>query len=301
MQQNFITISGEVEQALKNKLPIVALESAVITHGLPKPVNYGLAFEMEQIIRSMGCVPATVAVLDGQIKIGLSNHELKKLSQAEQSIKVSPRNIGIAIQSRIAGGTTVAGTIFAASQAGIEVFATGGIGGVHRNSNFDISADLIVMGQRKMAVVCAGAKAILDIPSTLEVLETFGIPIIGYQTSEFPAFYSRLSGHGVDFHSNSIDEIAQLIRIHWTSGNNTSVLVANPIPSEFERDPKTIESALECALKDAEKSHIHGASSTPFLLQKMNEYTQGKSLDANLALLRHNARVAAELATALKN
>jgi pseudouridine-5'-phosphate glycosidase len=297
---DYFSISKDIEEALKHNLPIVALESAVITHGLPEPINYELAIEMESNVRLNGGIPATIAVMNGRIKIGLSAEELKELSQTNDSIKVSPRNFAIAIHKNINGGTTVAGTILAANQAGIEVFATGGIGGVHRNSNFDISADLPILGQKRMVVVCAGAKAILDIPATLEVLETYGVPVIGYQTSEFPAFYSRKSGFKVDYRANDIQEIAHLIRTHWGCGNNTSILIAVPIPIDFEIDSAVIESALDRALKDAKNNQIHGSEATPFLLKKMNEFTKGKSLQANLALLKNNAKVAAEIAIGLK-
>lgn len=301
MIQTIYSVSSEIQNALKDKLPIIALESAVITHGLPQPVNYELAVELETIVRSNGGVPATIAIMKGQIKVGLSHPEIKELSNSINKIKVSSRNAAIALQKRINGGTTVAATIMAASQVGIDVFATGGIGGVHRNSNFDISADLHLLSQKKMVVICAGAKAILDIPSTLEVLETFGIPVIGYQTSEFPAFYSRKSGYGVDFEAKDIQEITNIVKTHWGSGNNTSILVAVPIPEEFEVIPSVIESALKCALKDAEKDYVHGSAATPYLLEKMNEYTGGQSLQANLALLRNNAKVATEIAIGLKN
>jgi pseudouridine-5'-phosphate glycosidase len=299
MNKDFFSISKEISAAQKNHAPIVALESAVITHGLPRPVNLELAQEMEKIIRSHEGIPSTIAVLNGIIKIGLSPHELHILAYAETTRKISPRDFGIALSKKMTGGTTVAGTIMAASQVGIQVFATGGIGGVHRNSNFDISADLFTLGHEKMIVVCAGAKAILDLPATLEILETYGIPVIGYQTDEFPAFYSSHSGLGVDMRANNIADISSLVKAHWACGNSNSVLIAVPPPREFEIDYLQVETALKNALAEANKMHIHGAATTPYLLQKMNELTGGLSLKANIALLKNNAEVAAKIAIAI--
>ena len=299
MDIEYFSISREINAALQNHTPIVALESAVITHGLPRPVNLELAKDMENIVRSLGGIPATIAVMNGTIKIGLSLLELGKLASANNTRKISPRDFGIALSKKINGGTTVAGTIFAASQIGIQVFATGGIGGVHRNSNFDISADLTTLGHKKMVVVCAGAKAILDLPATLEILETYGIPVIGFQTDEFPAFYSSHSGLGVDIKAESIEDISSLVKAHWACGNSNSVLVTVPPPKEFEIDHVLVEAALQNALEEAKNLNIHGAATTPYLLQKMNELTGGLSLKANLALLKKNAEVAAKIAVAL--
>ena len=299
MNKEYFSISREIKAALQNNTPIVALESAVITHGLPRPVNLELAQEMENIVRFHGGIPATIAVMNGTIKIGLSPLELEKLAFANNTRKISPRDFGIALSKKINGGTTVAGTIFAASQVGIQVFATGGIGGVHRNSNFDISADLTTLGHEKMVVVCAGAKAILDLSATLEILETYGVPVIGFQTDEFPAFYSSHSGLGVDSRADSIKDISSLIKAHWACGNSNSILITVPLPKEFEIEHLQIEAALQKALEEANKNHIHGAATTPYLLQKMNELTSGSSLKANLALLKNNAEVAAKIAIAL--
>jgi pseudouridylate synthase len=298
MNREYFSISDEINTALKNHRPVVALESAVITHGLPRPINLELAQEMENIVRLYGGVPATIALMVGIIKIGLSPSELERLASSKDSRKISPRDFGIALSKKINGGTTVAGTIFAASQIGIRVFATGGIGGVHRNSNFDISADLNMMSHEKMVVVCTGAKAILDLPATLEILETYGIPVIGYQTDEFPAFYSSHSGLNVDIKIESIEEISSLVKAHWACGNLNSVLITVPPPKEFEIDHLLVESALQAALAEANKLHIHGAATTPFLLQKMNELTGGLSLKANLSLLKNNAEIAAKIAVA---
>jgi pseudouridylate synthase len=296
MNREYFSISDEINAALKNHGPVVALESAVITHGLPHPINLELAQEMESIVRLHGGVPATIAVMDGKINIGCSSSELERLATSKISRKISPRDFGIALSKKMDGGTTVAGTIFAASQVGIQVFATGGIGGVHRNSNFDISADLITLSHKRMIVVCAGAKAILDLPATLEVLETYGVPVIGFQTDEFPAFYSSHSGLNVDIRTESIEEISSLVKTHWACGNSNSVLITVPPPKEFEIDHALVESALQKALADANKLYIHGAATTPFLLQKMNELTDGLSLKANLSLLKNNAEIAAKIA-----
>jgi pseudouridylate synthase len=299
MENEFLSISERIEQAIKKKLPIVALESAVITHGLPAPTNYELALELEKIVEKNGAIPATIAAISGRLVIGLSHQEINQLAHSANAIKVSPRNMAVALHSKKEGGTTVAGTIIAASMAGIQVFATGGIGGVHRNSNYDVSADLLALAQHRMVVVCAGAKAILDIPSTLEVLETYGVPVIGYQTSEFPAFYTRTSGLKIDYQADDIHDIAQMGKIHWDLNQNSAVLVTVPIPQKYEIERETIELALEKGIRDAEKDHIHGAETTPYLLKKMGEYTQGKTLLANLALLKNNAEIAAKIAVEL--
>jgi len=296
MDENYFLISPEIQQALKNKKPIVALESAVITHGLPYPVNYELANTMEEIVKSGGGNPATIAIMNGIIKIGMALEEIKALAQTKNPIKVSPRNIAIAVLNGLCGGTTVAGTLQIAAQAGICVFATGGIGGVHLHSQFDVSADLPMLSKTRMVVVCAGAKAILDLPATLEVLETYGVPVIGYQTDEFPAFYSQKSGLGVDYKANDVDEIIKLARIHWECGNNSSILVTVPIPKKFEIQAKTVEAALDFAIRDADQAHLHGSEITPYLLQKMNEYTGGKTLESNLELLKNNAKIATQIA-----
>jgi pseudouridylate synthase len=296
MDRELFSISGEINTALKNREPVVALESAVITHGLPQPINLELAMEMEKTVCLNDAVPATIALMDGKIKIGLSPSELERLASIKESRKISPRDFGIALSKKMNGGTTVAGTIFAASQVGIRVFATGGIGGVHRNSNFDISADLNTMSHEKMIVVCAGAKAILDLPATLEILETYGIPVIGYQTDEFPAFYSSHSGLNVDLRADSIEDISSLVKAHWECGNSNSVLITVPPPKEYEIDPVLVETALKNALAEANNLQIHGAATTPFLLRKMNELTGGLTLKANLSLLKNNAIIAAKIA-----
>lgn len=276
--------------------PVVALESTVITHGLPRPQNYELARDMEKQVRDNGATPATIALLDGKIRIGLSNDELVRLSDSESPLKVSHRDFAAAILNKADGGTTVAGTMFAANMAGIKVFATGGIGGVHKESPFDISTDLHSLAEVPTIVVCAGAKAILDLPATLEYLETMGVPVIGYRTNEFPAFYSRESGLGVSTRLDSAREIAEFAKAHWNLGMRSGILVANPIP-ETDAIPRSVmEPIIARASAEAVKQGVHGQKLTPFLLSLINELTGGKSLKANLALLLNNARLAAEIA-----
>ena len=286
----------DVSNAIARDLPIVALESAVITHGLPRPVNLELALEMEEILRQRDICPATVALINGKIAIGLTTEELVRLSEDESAIKINPRNIGIAISQEFTGGTTVAATLMAAKTAGITVFATGGIGGVHRGNSFDVSADLNALEESPVLVVCAGAKAILDLPATLESLETRGIPVIGYRTDEFPAFYTRESGLKLDYNASSAEMIAAIARAHWQMGSQRAVLVGNPIPAEYALNAQAITKAIEEAVKGAELAGIHGTSLTPYLLARLNQATSGESLKANVALLKNNAILAAEIA-----
>lgn len=289
-------LTPEITRALHMGAPIVALESTVITHGLPHPQNLELARDMEKQVREHGAIPATIALLDGKIRIGLSDTELARLSEADSTLKVSHRDFAAAIVKQADGGTTVAGTMFAANMAGIKVFATGGIGGVHKESAFDISTDLRSLAEIPTVVVCAGAKAILDLPATLEVLETLGVPVVGYGTDEFPAFYSRESGLGVSARLDSPKEIADFAKAHWNLGMKSGILVTNPIP-EAESIPKSkMEPIIAKASAEAIGQGIHGQALTPFLLSRISELTKGKSLKANLALLLNNARLAAEIA-----
>jgi pseudouridine-5'-phosphate glycosidase len=290
------TISPEVRIALDLGAPIVALESTVITHGLPRPQNLELARDMEKQVRDSGAIPATIALLDGQIRIGLSDEELVRLSDADSTLKVSHRDFATAIVKKANGGTTVAGTMFAANMTGIKVFATGGIGGVHKESSFDISTDLRSLAEIPTIVVCAGAKAILDLPATLEYLETMGVPVVGYQTDEFPAFYSRESGLGVSVRLDSAKEIAEFAQAHWNLGMKGGILVTNPIPEAAAISAAKMEPIIAKASAEAIEQGIHGQKLTPFLLGRINELTKGKSLKANLALLLNNARLAAEIA-----
>ena len=296
MKNPNITLTPEIARALNFGTPVVALESTVITHGLPQPQNLELARDMEQQVRDNDATPATVALLDGEIRIGLSDEELVRLSESDFVLKVSHRDFATAILKKKNGGTTVAGTMFAAQLAGIKVFATGGIGGVHKESSFDISTDLRALAEIPMIVVCAGAKAILDLPATLEYLETMGVPVVGYQTDEFPAFYSRESGLNVSVRLDSPKEIADFARAHWDLGMRSAVLVTNPVPeteaiSQVEMEPMILQASAE-----AIEQGIHGQKLTPFLLGRISELTEGKSLRTNLALLLNNARLAARIA-----
>ena len=292
-------IAPEVRIALDLGAPIVALESTVITHGLPRPQNLELARDMEKNVRDSGATPATVALLDGQIRIGLSDEELVRLSDVDSTLKVSHRDFATAIVKKANGGTTVAGTMFAANMAGIKVFATGGIGGVHKESSFDISTDLHALAEIPMIVVCAGAKAILDLPATLEYLETMGVPVVGYQTDEFPAFYSRESGLGVSVRLDNPKEIAEFAQTHWNLGMRSAVLVTNPVPETESISKSEMEPIIAKASAEAIQQGIHGQKLTPFLLSRISELTGGKSLHSNLALLLNNARLAAQIAEAI--
>ena len=289
-------LSPEITRALNLGAPIVALESTVITHGLPHPQNLELARDMEKQIRDNGATPATIALLDGKIRIGLSDQELIRLSESQSTLKVSHRDFATAIVKKADGGTTVAGTMYAANMAGIKVFATGGIGGVHKESAFDISTDLRSLAEIPTIVVCAGAKAILDLPATLEYLETMGVPVIGYQTDEFPAFYSRESGLGVSARLDTPAEIAEFAKAHWNLGMKGGILVTNPIPEKDAISAAKMEPMIAQASAEAIEQGIHGQKLTPFLLGRISELTKGKSLKANLALLLNNARLAAEIA-----
>ena len=280
-------------------VPAVALESTVLTHGLPRPQNLQLARDMERTVRDGGAIPATIGFLDGNLHIGLNDTELERLANEDNVLKVGPRDYATVIAKKLCGGTTVAGTMLACKHANIKVFATGGIGGVHRESNFDISADLQALANIPMIVVCAGAKAILDLHATLEYLETMNVPVIGYGTDEFPAFYSRESGLDVSVRLDTPQEICEFAKAHWRSGLQSAVLVANPIP-ETEAIPKSkMEPYIESANREAREQGVHGKNVTPFLLRRINELTNGKSMQANLALLLNNARLAAKLAIAL--
>jgi len=279
--------------------PIVALESTVITHGLPHPENFALAKDMENIVRENGATPATIAILDGKIHIGLSDAELEALAREKGTRKISLRDFGIALAKGLSGGTTVASTLFVSDLAGIKVFATGGIGGVHRGNPFDVSADLTQLGKSPVVVVCSGAKAILDLRATREVLETRGVPVVGYQTDEFPAFYARSSGLMVDARVDTPEEVAQIALETWEAGINAAVLLVVPPPEDSGMSQNEMEVAIQEALADAEAQNIHGSAITPFLLNRVSELTQGDSLSANLALLKNNAQVAAKVANAI--
>lgn len=292
--------SSDVSRAMRANLPIVALESTVITHGLPRPQNLELAQNMERAVRDEGATPATIAFLDGYLHIGLSSAELERLANEKETYKVGPRDFATVITNEACGGTTVAGTMLACKHAGIKVFATGGIGGVHRESSFDISADLQALATIPMIVVCAGAKAILDLPATLEYLETMNVPVVGYGTDDFPAFFSRESGLDVSAQIDTPEDIVEFAREHWKTGLQSAVLVANPLPAGEAIPKSEMEPIIEKASKEAREEGIHGKEVTPFLLQRINELTKGKSMRANLALLLNNARLAARIARALR-
>lgn len=283
--------------------PLLALESTVIAHGLPYPQNLETARALERVAREHGAEPRTIAIIGGEIKIGLRDEELKYLAQAKNVLKLSRRDIAVAIAQKRDGATTVSATMYLAHRAGIHVFATGGIGGVHRAigsaQSWDVSADLLELAQTPVAVVCAGAKAILDIPATLEFLETHGVPVIGYQTDDFPAFYSRSSGVRAQTCVDSAEEAARVIKTHWDLGFTSGVLIGVPIPREYETPRQVIEPFIEHALREAEEQKIVGSAVTPFLLKRIAELTQGKSVDTNVALLKNNVAVAAEIAKAL--
>lgn len=293
-------LTDEVARARAAGKPIVALESTVITHGLPWPENLELASNMEKIVRENGAVPATMAFIEGQAKVGLEAEELTVLAQADHVRKVSVRDIGAVVAERGIGGTTVAATMFMAEKQGIRVFATGGIGGVHRNSPFDISTDLTQLSRCPVLVVCAGAKAILDIPATAEYLETQGVPVIGYQTDAFPAFYSIDSGLKVGIRADSPEEVAAIAEAHWNIGLTSGILLVVPPPAEYALPNEMVEKWIEKALKRAEKDGIHGNEVTPYLLAEVKAISGGESMQANLALLLNNARVAAQVAVQLK-
>ena len=290
--------SSEVKRAMNISLPIVALESTVLTHGLPRPHNLQLAHDMERAVREQGATPATIGFLDGHLHIGLSEAGLDRLANEREVYKVGPRDFAAVSVNEACGGTTVAGTMFACKKANIKVFATGGIGGVHRETSFDVSADLQALANIPMLVVCAGAKAILDLPATLEYLETMSVPVVGFGTDEFPSFYSRESGLAVSVRLDTPQDIVEFANEHWKTGLQSAVLVANPVPLSEAIPASDLEPILKQASWDAREKKIQGKELTPFLLQRINELTKGRSMQANLALLLNNARLAAQIAKA---
>ena len=298
MLKNFIEYSQEVLEAKKLNKPIVALESTIISHGMPYPQNVQTAKEVEEIIRQNGAVPATTAIINGKIKIGLSEEELEFLGTSKDVEKASRRDFAYLVAQKKNGGTTVAATMICAQLAGIEVFVTGGIGGVHREAEttMDISADLQELAQTNVAVVCAGAKSILDIGLTLEYLETFGVPVVGYKTDVLPAFYTRTSPFNVNFRMDQPEEVAEMIRTKWDLGLNGGVLITNPIPEADAMDEAFITNIIEEAVKEAKENNVTGKNVTPFVLGKVKELTEGTSLVANIALVKHNAEVGAQIA-----
>lgn len=299
----YIDLSQEVKEAMDQSRPIVALESTIISHGMPYPQNLETAMKVEEIIREEGAVPATIAIIDGRIKVGLNKQDLEIMATSKDIAKVSRRDMAAIISKKQKGATTVASTMIIADMAGIRVFVTGGIGGVHREAQqtFDISADLEELANTNVAVVCAGAKSILDIGLTLEYLETRGVPVLGYKTGEFPAFYTRQSGYGVDYSVDSPRELAHIISTKWELGLEGGLVIGNPIPKEYEMDYEAITNAIEGAVKECKVKNITGKGVTPFILAKVKEITQGRSLTANIELVYNNARLGAQIAKELRN
>jgi len=300
MTSNYLSYSKEVQKAMANSQPIVALESTIITHGMPYPQNLEMAKKVEQIIRDNGAVPATIAVMDGKIKVGLEAKELELLAKSPEAIKVSRRDFAYVLASKKVGATTVSGTMIAAGLAGIKFFVTGGIGGVHRgfNEDMDVSADLDELAKTSVCVICAGAKAILDLPRTLEYLETKGVPVVGYKTDYLPAFYTAKSPYQLSLRLDSPDNIAKLVHAQERLGLEAGVLVTNPIPVEHELDGTYMDMIITAAVKEAHDKHVKGKDVTPFLLANIVEKTGGKSLEANIELVYNNAKLGAQIASA---
>jgi pseudouridylate synthase len=296
-----LNIHPEVAQALAQGKPVVALESTIIAHGMPYPQNVQTALEVEAVIRAHGAIPATIAVLEGKICIGLSRAQIEVLGATPDVMKLSRRDLPYAVATGKPGATTVAATMIGAALAGISVFVTGGIGGVHRGASesFDISADLQELAQTNVAVVCAGAKSILDLPLTLEYLETHGVPVVSVGQDEFPAFFTRSSGLKADFRLDTAAEQAKFIHTKWALGLKGGVVVSNPVPEEMEIPAAQIDHIVAQALAEAAQQNIAGKRTTPYLLKRINELTGGQSLKTNIALVKNNARVGAQLALAL--
>ena len=298
--EKYLSIKKEVKEALDKNQPVVALESTIISHGMPYPQNVEMAKKVEQIVRDNGAVPATIAIMDGKIKVGLTDEDLETLAKSKDVSKVSRRDLAKIVANKSLGATTVASTMICAEMAGIKFFVTGGIGGVHRGyeHTLDVSADLEELSQTNVNVICAGAKAILDLPRTMEYLETKGVSVVGYQTSVLPAFYTRTSDIKLQHKVDTVDELAQMIYAKDQLMLKAGVLIANPIPEEDSLDASYINSIIDDAIKQSVKDHIEGKDVTPYLLKKIVEETKGKSLEANLALVYNNAKVGAKLAKA---
>ena len=299
--KRFLYFKDEVKEALESRKPVVALESTLISHGFPYPENLKVAGEMEDIVRGYGVVPATIAVIGGKIKVGLTAGELEFMATSKDIVKASRRDLAVIVTKGLNGATTVAATMLVAERAGIKVFTTGGIGGVHRGAEktFDISADLQELARTPVAVVCSGAKAILDLPLTKEYLETMGVPVIGFGTEELPAFYCRESGLKVDYVVDDEVEAAEVIRTKWDLGLKSGIVIANPIPEEYALSRAYVNRIINKAILEAAKKGIKGKKLTPYLLGRVNELSEGKSLAANIALIKNNARVGAKIAKEL--
>lgn len=300
--KQYLSISEEVKNALKEGKAVVALESTIISHGMPYPKNVETALQVEKIVRSEGAVPATIGIIGGLLKVGMTPEEIEYFGKAKDVVKASRRDLPFIIAKKLDGATTVASTMIIAALAGIKVFATGGIGGVHRGAEktFDISADLEELSNTDVAVVCAGAKSILDIGLTLEYLETKGVPVIGYGTDELPAFYTRKSGFSVDYRVDDERELAQAIKAKWELNLHGGLVIANPIPEQYQMDYDLINQTINQAVKEAEEQGISGKESTPFLLARVKELTGGNSLEANIQLVYNNAELASRISIELE-
>ena len=298
--RDYLSITPEIEEAIREGKPIVALESTILSHGMPYPENIEFAHKVEEVVRGEGAIPATTAIIGGKLKVGLSADELELMCKGENIAKASRRDVAVYIATKQTAATTVATTMLIADMAGIRVFATGGIGGVHRGAQetMDISADLQEFAHTNVCVVSAGCKSILDIGLTLEYLETFGVPVLGYQTENFPAFYCESSGFGVDYKVKDAEEVADIMKTKWDLGLEGGVLVGNPIPHEWSMDHSVIDKAIDEAIEMAKEKGIHGKATTPFLLATIKELTGGSSLASNLELAYNNARVASRIAVA---
>ena len=296
--EEYIFVSDEVRSALASGIPVVALESTIISHGMPYPQNLETAVQVENIVRNNNVMPATIALINGTIRIGLNNDELEFLSTEKNILKASRRDLPVIAAEKLSAATTVSATMICAELSGIKIFATGGIGGVHRNASntFDISADLTELAQTNVAVVSAGVKSILDIGLTLEYLETLGVPVIGYMTDEFPAFFTRESGFKVNYRLDSPDAIAEVIKAKYKLGLRGGIVIANPVPEQYSLNKTEIDKAIEKALKKAEENGIKGKDVTPFLLSEIKSITGGESLKTNIELVKNNAKLAAEIA-----
>ncbi|MBR2669267.1 MAG: pseudouridine-5'-phosphate glycosidase [Solobacterium sp.] len=298
--EDYLDIQPEIAEAIKEGKPVVALESTILSHGMPFPENVEFAHKVEKIVRGEGAIPATTAIIDGKLKVGLSSDELDLMCRAENVGKVSRRDVAVYLATGMNGATTVATTMLIAAMAGIRIFATGGIGGVHRGGedSMDISADLQELANTPVAVVCAGAKMILDLGRTLEYLETQGVPVLGYQTDEFPAFYCSKSGYKLDYNAESPEIIAKIMKTKWDLGLKGGLVIGNPIPEEFALDFDWMNGVIDAALKKADDLGIRGKYITPFLLAEIKDMTEGVSFASNLELAYNNARLASRIAKA---
>jgi len=298
--QKYLTVTPEIAEAVREGKPVVALESTILSHGMPYPQNLEFAHKVEEIVRGEGAVPATTAIIGGKLKVGLTADELEIMCKADGVGKVSRRDVAVYLATGMTGATTVATTMMIASMAGIRFFATGGIGGVHRGAEktMDISADLQEFANTPVAVVCAGAKSILDLGLTLEYLETYGVPVLGLRTDEFPAFFCRTSGHKLDYNCPDEATVAKIMKTKWDIGLKGGAVIGNPIPEEYALDPVWMEEIIQKALKQADEQNIHGKNITPFLLAHIKDMTEGVSFASNLQLAYNNARAASRIAVA---